>query len=69
MIKQYLQVGQDVTYIGPDKHEVKAKILTVYSDSFARIEWANGSAVAEHSESGKENTFRFEQASSEAKKK
>jgi len=66
MADQYLAIGQDVIYIGPDKHPHKAKIAIVYSDDSARIEWKNGSAIANRSDSGGENTFHFAQASPEA---
>jgi len=65
MNQQYLALGQDVIFVGPDKHKHKAKISVIYSDSSARVEWANGSAIAEHSDKGGENTFHFEQASPE----
>jgi hypothetical protein len=62
---QYLALGQDVIFVGPDKQEHKAKITVIYSDDSARVEWSNGSAVADYSDKGAENTFHFEQASPE----
>jgi hypothetical protein len=67
--KQHLAVGQDVTYVGPDKQNHKGKITTIYSENAARIEWQNGSAVATFSDKGEEGTFHFEQASHKAETK
>jgi len=69
MTKQYLAVGQEVTFVGPDKHTVKGKITTVYSENSARIEWENGAAVANLSDEKDPGTFHFEQASPKAEHK
>jgi hypothetical protein len=61
-IHQYLAVGQDVIYVGPDG-AIKAKITAVYGDHDARIEWDNGVAIATHSFEDEPGTFHFEQAS------
>ena len=63
MNHQYLAVGQEVVFVGPDKHKYKGKITIVYSDDEAQITWPNGSAIATYSDRGGEGTFHFEQAS------
>jgi len=68
-MRQYLAVGQDVIFVGPDNKENKAKIAIVYNDNSARVEWANGTALADYSEKKSEGTFHFEQASPKAEPK
>ena len=69
-MKQYLAVGQDVTFVGPDKKTHKAKISQVYNENEALVVWENGSALATHSDDRKgENTFHFEHASPKAEDK
>ena len=63
----YLDVGQEVVFVGIDKKLIKGKITTVYGPDSARIEWSNGSAVADFSsDKNKPHTFHFEQASPKA---
>lgn len=62
----YLTEGQDVIFIGPDKHNYKAKITTVYGPKSVRLEWENGAAIADFSEKKETGTFHFEQASPKA---
>jgi len=69
MNHQYLEVGQEVTFIGPDKQHNKAKITTVYSNDEVRVEWANGVAIASYSDKGDANTFHFGEASTKAEHK
>jgi len=69
MTQQYLEVGQDVTFVGPDKQSTKAKITVVYSEHEARLEWANGVAIASYSDKGEANTFHFGEASPKAEHK
>jgi hypothetical protein len=63
---QYLEVGQEVVFIGPDKKPLKTKIAVVYGPDSARVEWENGSAIADYSSQKKEGTFHFAEASSKA---
>jgi hypothetical protein len=65
----YLGVGQGVIFVGPDKKPVNAKITLVYGPDSARLEWANGVAVADYSDEQHPNTFHFEQASHKAEHK
>jgi hypothetical protein len=62
----YLTVGQEVIFVGIDKKPIKGKIAVVYGPESARIDWPNGSAVADHSDKKEAHTFHFEQASSKA---
>jgi len=67
MIKQYLEIGQDVTYVDHNKKTHKATITTVYSENSARVEFKNGVAIAELGDNKSEpNTFHFEPASPKA---
>jgi hypothetical protein len=63
---QYLEVGQDVVFVGPDKKSNRGKITIIYGPDDVRIEWGNGSAVAKFSDSKEPGTFHFEQASPKA---
>jgi hypothetical protein len=69
MNHQHLEVGQDVVFVGPDKHTHKGKITKVYSENEAHIEWANGSAIASHSDKPEPNTFHFGEASTKGEEK
>ena len=68
-MRQYLAVGQDVIFIGPDNKETKAKIAIVYNENSARVEWPNGVALADYSDKKESGTFHFEQASPKAEPK
>jgi hypothetical protein len=69
MNHQYLEVGQDVTYVGPDKQTQKAKITAVYGEHEARVEWTNGSAIAVYSDKSEPNSFHFGEASTKGEQK
>jgi hypothetical protein len=65
----HLAAGQEVTYVGHDGKNHKAKINTCYNDNSARIDWDGGGAVAEYSQEKEPGTFHFEQASPEVEER
>jgi len=66
---QFLDIGQEVVFIGIDKKPIKAKITQIFGPDSARVEWSNGSALADFSSQKKEGTFHFAEASPKAEPK
>jgi hypothetical protein len=62
----YLSIGQEVTFVGPGKELIQAKIINVYGPDSAQLEWEEGVAIADFSEESEPGTFHFEQASPKA---
>jgi hypothetical protein len=62
-MKQYLAIGQEVTFVDHEKKNHKGKIITIYGPDSAQIEFTGGIAIAECSEKPEPGTFHFEQAS------
>lgn len=59
MKHQTLDAGQTVNYVDASGKTQSGKIAQVYTEDGARIELANGSAIAEWSDGKEPGTFHF----------